>query len=428
MNAYNLTDTWFVSRLGTDALAAMSFTFPIVMLLRFIIRGLGTGAMTCVAHALGEKKHQKAAELTTHAFLLALIVTCVISSAGILMIKPLFMRLGASGDILALTTHYMRIWYCGLVVMSMQMLILDIIISTGNTKTVSLLVVSGTVLNFIFDPLLIFGLLGFPKMGIRGAALATVLAHVITLSASVYILHNRYHLITFSSFSRRQIFASWKRILHIGIPSTLSSMLTPLSAAVIIKIVADYGAGAVAACGVASRIEIFAFMVPMTIGVSLVPFVAQNYGAQRFDRIETARKGTISFALIFGFIVAALFLVIARPLAELFSKNPEVVTILTRYLYITCFGYGLLEAHRYAGFYMIGIHRPIFAAALNVIRVVVLLIPLALIGSRILGLSGVFYGRLLTDILAGIIGIIWSKKILRATMRKHEDQKKVTAG
>jgi Na+-driven multidrug efflux pump len=118
-----------------------------------------------------------------------------------------------------------------------------------------------------------------------------------------------------------------------GIPSTLSSVLTPISAAIIIKIVSDFGQSAVAAVGVAGRVEMFAFMIPMTVGMSLVPFIAQNYGAGRFDRITRVRKGAMLFALVFGFAAAFVFLFIARPLGALFSSDAEVVNILVSILY-----------------------------------------------------------------------------------------------
>ncbi|MDD5568267.1 MAG: MATE family efflux transporter, partial [Candidatus Omnitrophica bacterium] len=330
LNAYNLTDTWFVSRLGTNALAAMSFTFPVVMLLGFIMRGVGTGAMTVVAHALGRNKQQTAARITTHAVFLSSSLSLLLTVAGLLTINPLFMRLGATGEVLSLTRQYMVIWYFGLVIWVLQMMLNDIIIGTGNTKAVSSLMVAGTLLNFILDPVMIFGLLGCPKMGIRGAALATVLSQALVLAAAFYFIHKKYNLIIFVSHSRLRIISSWRRVLRIGIPATLSSVLTPLSAAVVIKIISGFGQAAVAAIGVASRIEMFAFMVPMTVGMSLVPFVAQNYGAGRFDRIRSAQKGTMLFALAFGFIIAGVFLCIARPLGRLFSSDSEVITLLAR--------------------------------------------------------------------------------------------------
>lgn len=413
MNAYNLADTWFVSRLGTDALAAMSFTFPVVMLLGFVMRGLGTGAMTVVAHALGRGKHQTAARITTHGIFLSSGVALCLMAVGLLTIKPLFVRLGASGEVLVLTRQYMVIWYWGLVFRILHMMLADIIIGTGNTKAVSSLMVGGTVLNCILDPMMIFGLWGFPKMGIQGAALATVISETCVLAAAYTLVSKKHHLILFGPHSRRRISASWRKILHIGIPAMLSSVLTPLSAAIVLRIVSGFGQAAVAAFGVASRIEMFAFMIPMTVGMSLVPFVAQNYGAKRFDRIKTVRKGAFVFALIFGLVIAGLFLVIARPLGRLFSSDPGVVDILVRYLYITCLGYGFLEVHRYATFCMTGIHRPIASGILNAIRVIVLMIPLAVLGAKVFGITGVFWARLSTDILSAIIGIIWTGMILK---------------
>ncbi len=420
LNAYNLTDTWFVSRLGTNALAAMSFTFPVVMLLGFVVRGLGTGAMTVVAHALGKGKQKTAARITTHAIFLASSVSLLLTIAGLFTIDPLFTRLGATGEVLSLTRHYMVIWYVGLVVWVLEIMFNDIIIGTGNTKAVSSLMVGGTLLNFILDPVMIFGLLGFPRMGISGAALATVLSQVIVLVAGFYFVHKKYSLIIFVSHTRLRIMASWRRILRIGVPATLSSILTPLSAAVIIKIAASFGRAAVAAIGVASRIEMFAFMIPMTVGMSLVPFVAQNYGAGRFDRIRLVQKGAMLFALGFGFLIAGVFLCIARPLGRLFSSDPDVINVLTQYIYITCFGYGFLEVHRYAGFCMIGVHRPVPSAILNVIRVIVLLIPLAYFGARLFGIYGVFWGRIITDVCSGAIGIVWSARIIKMVSRGYQ--------
>jgi len=369
--------------------------------------------MSIVAHALGGGRHKTAARITTHALFLSVSIAAVLTVIGMTTITPVFSRLGASGPILTMTRQYMQIWYIGLVVRVVQMMFGDIIIGTGNTKAASLLMVLGTMLNFILDPIMIFGLFGFPRMGIRGAALATVLSEAGVMAGAVYILHSRHGLISFAAHSQRKIFASWRRVLRLGIPTTLSAILTPLSAAIVIRIVAGFGPAAVAACGVAGRIEMFAFMIPMTVGMSLVPFVAQNYGAKRFDRIRTARKGAMTFALIFGAAIAGVFVLIARPLAGLFSQDPAVIKVLVGYLYITCFGYGFLEVHRYAGFCMTGIHKPAASAALNVIRVAVLLIPLSLFGAKMFGLPGVFWGRLITDVGSGAIGILWTARIFR---------------
>jgi Na+-driven multidrug efflux pump len=296
--------------------------------------------------------------------------------------------------------------------MVLQMVMADIIISTGNVKAVSFLMVSSTILNAFLDMGLIFGMFGMPKMGIAGAAMATILSQAVALMVALYILVNRLKLIDTSVLTLGPLFKSWGKILRFGIPGSMGMIMTPVSFAVITKLAAGYGTSAVAAMGVASRIEMFAFMIPMTVGIPLVPFVAQNYGARRMDRIRKARKGTMTFAVFYGIFIGLLLIVFAKPMARFFSTEMAVINILCSYIYITSMGYGMLEVHRYSGFTMTGTHKPSYASVLNIMRVVVLLIPLTIAGSVLFKLEGIFWGRLVTDILAGLIGIWWSGKIL----------------
>ena len=400
MNMYQLTNAWFVSRLGTETLAAISFTFPVVMLFMFVTRGLGTGAMTLVAHALGAGDHKKAATLTSHALLLAVVFAAVLSTLGLLTVTPLFGALGASGAVLSQTAAYMRIWYLGSVVMVLQLVASDVVIATGNTKAISVLMVGGTVTNVFFDMGLIFGRFGFPQMGIAGAALATILSQSLALCGAFYMLRRKFRLIDFGAMSGG-VLASWGAILKFGIPGALGMIMTPVGSAVITRLIAGYGTAAVAAAGVAGRIEMFAFMIPMTVGMSLIPFVAQNFGAGRLDRVRQVRRGSMRFAALYGVFIGAMFVLFADQMARLFSEERAVVDVIKAYIYITCAGYGMLEVHRYAGFCMMGTNKPLQASVLDIIRIGVLLIPLAIAGSLLLGLHGIFFGRLATDLIGG---------------------------
>lgn len=414
INMYNLANAWFVSRLGTEALAAISFSFPVIMFLMFITRGISSGTMTLVAHAIGGKDPRRAATLTTHALLLAILFAAVMTMGGLLTIKPVFSRLGAAGEALDLTARYMKVWYLGAVAMVLHVVMADIIICTGNTKVVSALMVGSTIVNVFLDMGLIFGRFGMPNMGIVGAAVATIVAQTLALTVAAYILIRRMKLIHIGMVVSGPIFQSWIKILKFGIPGALGMILGPISAAVITRLVAGYGNAAVAAMGVAGRIEMFAFMIPMTVGMSLIPFVAQNYGAGRMDRILSARKGTMSFAALYGVFIGVLFIIFARSMAGLFSEEKEVVAVLCSYIYITCMGYGLLEVFRYAGFAITGVHEPLKASLLTVVRVAILLIPLSIAGGHFFGLNVIFWGRLLSDIVSGLVGIWWSGRILLA--------------
>jgi putative MATE family efflux protein len=417
MSAFNLTDTYFVARLGTLPLAAMGFSFPVVMFLTCIVQGLGTGGTAVVSHALGRGDRDSARRITTHTLLLALAAVLLISVAGLLTIDPVFRALGAGDEVLQLIRGYMVIWYLGVAFMVLPMMMGEIIRATGDTVRPSVLMLVAALVNMVLDPILIFGLLGLPALGIRGAALATVAARGLSCAGAFWVLHTRHRLLLLELPSFRAMRGSWRQVLRIGLPASFSNLLMPLSGAVITRIIAHFGVAAVAAVSAGSRLEFFAFMIPMCLGISLVPFVGQNFGAGRLDRVRDARRLSMTFAFAFGLLTFALFFVSAPALAGLFARDREVAVILTRYLRIASVGHGMMEVHRYAGFFLNGVHQPLHAVGVNTVRVLVLLVPLSLLGGAVLGLEGVFWGRALTDLIAGAVGVVWSGRILRRLAR-----------
>ncbi len=412
MNAYNLTDTWFVSRLGTLPLAAMGFTFPVVMLLTCIAGGIGTGVTTLVSHAIGRHDQEDAVRFVTHGLMLTLSVTAVLSVAGILSIGPVFRLIGADAKILPLVGQYMRTWYLGAVFMTLPMLGNGILISAGDSKAASGFMILGTVLNMVLDPIMIFGFLGCPAMGIRGAALATVISQAVSTLWLIYLLRRKHRLLAWRIWTVSDYLASLRRIAGFAFPSILSMILMPISATVITEILSGFGHEAVAACGAAGRIEMFAFMVPMALGISLTPFVSQNFGARRMERLREARKVSTRFALGYGAFMAAVFFLCAHGLAALFTSDPKVSNTLVSYIRIISFGYGMMEVHRYSGFFLTGLHRPASATLLNAVRVLLLLIPLSYLGAHFWGIVGVFSGRLATDVIVGCVGLAWVSRAL----------------
>jgi len=419
MNAYNLTDAWFVSRLGTVPLAAMAFTFPVVMLLTFTAGGIGMGVTTLVSHAIGRHDHRDAAKLVTHGITLTVTCTIVMATIGYLTTNAIFCKLGADARTLPLVHAYMSIWFFGALTMSLPMMGNGILISSGDSKGASLFMVVGAMLNALLNPLLIFGCLGLPAMGIRGSALATVLSQAVSTVWLFYLLYHRHHLLAWGHWKIREYLASFARILSFAIPCILSMILMPISAAVITRIVSSFGHHAVAACGAAERLEMFAFVIPMALGMSLTPFISQNYGAKRLDRTQQAKSLAARFALIYGATVAVIFFIAAPWFAAIFSKDPQVIPVMIQYLRIIPFGYGMMEVHRYCGFVFTGLQRPASTTALNTIRVLVLLIPLSWLGAHFFGVRGLFCARLTTDLLIGSTGLFWVSRALGSLRRRH---------
>ncbi len=381
MNAYNLTDTWFVSRLGTLPLAAMGYTFPVVMLLTCVAGGIGTGVTTLVSHAIGRHDQEDAVRFVTHGLMLTLSVTAVLSVAGFLSIGPVFRSIGADAAILPLVGQYMRTWYLGAVFMTLPMLGNGILISAGDSKAASGFMILGTVLNMALDPIMIFGLLGCPALGIRGAALATVISQAVSTVWLIYLLRRKHRLLAWRAWKGSDYLASLRRIAGFAFPSVLSMILMPISATVITEILSGFGHEAVAACGAAGRIEMFAFMVPMALGISLTPFVSQNFGARRMERLREARKASTWFALGYGAFMAAVFFP-KRSLARVSFHDRSQGRGHSVLHSIISFGYGMMEVHRYSGFFLTGLHSPASATLLNAVRVLLLLIPLSYLGAH----------------------------------------------
>jgi len=418
MNAYNLTDTWFISRLGTAPLAAMGFVFPVVMFLTCIARDIGSGVTALVSHAMGRHNTEDAARLVSHGTMLTLIITAVMSVGGYFLITPLFTRLGADAETLPLISQYMRTWYLGAVFMTIPMLGHGTLISAGAAKTVSKLMMIGTGLNVLLDPVLMFGYLGCPAMGIRGAALATVIAQGVSAVWLVLLLVNKYHLLTLRRWQVAEYLGSIRRITRFAVPSILSMILMPISLAVITRLISGFGQEAVAATGAAGRLEMFAFMVPMALGISLTPFISQNFGAGRLDRVREAYRFSTLFAIIYGGGIAVAFFLAAPWMASVFTEDPAVVPTFILYIRIIAFGYGMMEVHRYCCFFLTGMHKPISSTLLNAVRVLVLLLPLSFAGAHLGGITGIFAGRLATDIAAGLVGLVAAALAIRQLQRK----------
>jgi putative MATE family efflux protein len=397
---FNLADTYFVSRLGTRSLAAMGFTFPVTMVVTSLALGLGTGTTSVLSRAIGEGDHHRVRILATGALTLALALSLMATALGLAAIHPLFRLLGARRDLLPLIRDYMVPWFAGIPFVVVPMVGNAAIRATGDTRSPSLIMLTAATVNIALDPVLIFGLLGLPRMELRGAAIATVIARAMTLAVSLSILHFREGLLTRPR--RRQIHEAWGPVLHIALPAAVTNLLAPVAFGVITWLAARFGAEAVAAVGTANRIEALSLIAIMALGASLVPFVGQNWGAGLLDRIHRAQGLAYRFAHTWGGIVWLFFLVTAPAIAALFTDDPQVSHYIVRYLQIVPLGYGLHGVALLTSSLFNAINRPLVAASIQTTRMFLLYLPCAAIGARLAGLSGMFIGICAANVMAGI--------------------------
>jgi Na+-driven multidrug efflux pump len=274
--------------------------------------------------------------------------------------------------------------------------------------------VGAALLNCALDPLFIFGWGPVPAMGIRGAAVATALSRMASLVLVLFALRRRYGLLTVPALSLRVAVRSWTQVLHIAGPALVSYLLQPLSMFVLTRVVAGYGEAAVAAFGAGGRIEMFAYLIPMALGISLVPLAGQNYGAGRHDRVTECRRCSERFAMVWGAAIALVFVLGAPWLARVFARDEATHRILTLYLRIMPFGYGMREVLRYVALILNGISRPLASLKLNALFLVGLTVPFAILGSRIWGVSGVFIGMIAGSNVAGAAALWYGRRYVTA--------------
>lgn len=409
---FQTVDTFFVGQLGVLPLAAMSFTFPVTFILISITVGIGMGATAVIGRAIGRGDTAEVRRLTTDSLLLAVAIVTVLAGVGLLTITPIFEAMGASGEALELIREYMRPWYLGIGFLVIPMVGNSAMRASGDTKTpMTIMLVSGLV-NLALDPFLIFGWGPFPRLELAGAAIATVVSWNVTFFAALWVLHFKKRMLEFSAVSPKLVVASWRRVLRIGVPAALSNTLHPLSAAALTAIMARFGPDAVAAFGVGTRIEMLSTVGVHALGVAMMPFVAQNFGAKNLTRIRQALAFSTRAGLLWGLGAAALLGAFARPLATLFTDSPAVIATAALYLRTVPLCYGFVASVMVSSAMFNALNAPLGAAGLVALRSFGLALPLAYLGGRY-GLFDAFLGLAAGNAAAGVVSFVVATRYLQ---------------
>ncbi|MGF1726364.1 MATE family efflux transporter [Photobacterium nomapromontoriensis] len=406
---FNLVDTFFISLLGTDALAAVSFTFPITFALNCITMGISVGISTSIGHRLGSGDTQSAARLTTHGLLLAMMMMVLAAGLGLLTIKPLFTLMGASADLLPIIHDYMEVWYLAIPLLVIPMAGNSAIRATGDATTPAKIMILAGAINGVLDPLLIFGPGPLPALGVKGAAIASGISWACALACSLYILIKREKLVARPQLTT--LGQDWGQILRIGTPAGMSNALTPLSGALLMTLLAAQGTASVAAYGAAMRIESILITVMMALGSALMPVMAQNLGADKPERAFSALFTAMRFAIVFQLLIFIMMVPLSWPLSSLFSQDPAVQSQLWHYLLVVPASYGLQAVCSLLISALNAMRRSFHALIGNLLRLFALLLPAAWLGSQIAGTEGLFIGIAGANIFSGLVAYLFAIKL-----------------
>ena len=412
--SFEAADLFFISRLGDAPLAAISFTMPVIWLIYGIGIGFEAGAASCVSRAVGRQDQAQARRLTIDTLVLAVLVALLLCTIGLASIEPVFSLLGATPELMPLITEYMSIWYW---VAPMDMVLwcsLASLRARGNTLLESKVITVAALLNLALDPIFIFGLFGFPRLEIQGAALATLVSNGIMLLFTLTYLHRKLKIYASPFAPLKEILDSWRHMLHIGIPAMITNAIIPVSSGIVVAMIATFGVDAVAGFGVAMRIEPI-FLIPFyALSAVSSPFFGQNFGSGQFNRLVEARRVISRFCLGFGLALAITLILIAKPLTGLFSQSESIQLVAVHYLWIVAISYGAYGLVMSMNAAFNGMGKPFPGVVISTCRVIVVFLPLAFAGRYLIGLEGLFAATLLSNLLMGFVAYVWLGRRIRA--------------
>lgn len=413
MMSFGLVDTFFVSLLGTEALAAISFTFPVTFTVISLNIGLGIGTSAVIGKLRGAGANEEAKLYASGALILAVAMVSVLALVGWWGIDVIFGQLNASPSLMPFIHDYMGLWYLSSLFLALPMAGNAVLRASGDTRTPSIIMALGGLLNAVLDPLFIFGFGPIPAMGIKGAALATLLAWMIGAALILYILTVKRQLLLPRWLSWQELISSSRTVLVIGLPAAGANMLTPIAGGVITAVVAGFGDTAVAAWGVGNRLESIACIVVLALSMSLPPFISQNIGARQLARVEQAYRASLAFVVLWQLLIFVIMWLSSPLLATIFAQDPEVALLIQTLLAILPLGYGLQGVVILTNSSLNAMHHPMAALALSILRLFVFYVPFTYAASLWFGLTGLFWGAVFANATMALISYFWFLRTLR---------------
>ncbi len=402
-------DAYFVGRLGTDALTAISFVFPVQVALQSLGVGVMVGINSVVSRALGAGRRSDAEMLALHGVLLAAASGVLVAATLLLVRTALFGALNADPEVLPQIDDYVVPYAVGYPLVLVAMGLNGVLRGQGAALKSSFILLIVAVVNWILDPLLIVGWGPLPAFGIRGAAYATVVAFgAAALTGAVMVRLGQVQI------RLRHLFGAgwWSGLVElgrVGAPAAFSNSVNPLGLTLLTGMLAGLGQELVAGFGVAGRVQSLALVPLLAMSSAIGPVVGQNWGARQIDRARTAWIFSLALCVAYGTMVAVLLVAFRGQLAAVFTDSATAAAGLERYLLLAAWGYGGFGVLIVTNGALNAVGHAMKAMAVSVARVFIVMLPLASAGAAVLGPDAVYASVLAANLFGGIgaFGLGW---------------------
>ncbi len=411
--SFSLVDAYFVGALGSSYQEALTFIFGIDLLLTKVIIGFGIAAVAFVGPFIGKDDIEGVRKVSASAFSFLILFVLFISILGFLTIRPLFSLFSKDVLVLNAIESYMRIWYCGIFTLAIPMFFNFIIRATGDAMRPGIIMLVGTIINIILDPLLIHGLLFFPKFGIAGAAMATLIGRSVSMILSITLILKlgllpKFSLKTYISNTRLVKFA------QIAITSGASQAIQPLAFLIGLSFFQSFGLMYAAGYGPAARMEAF-FLVPlMALSSMFGPFVAQNLGVNNYLRITDGFNKVMKYCVVWGIFSSISLIMLSFFTGELFNDNQLAINNFRITLMISPIAIAFVGISGVAMQFLNTIKKPHVALTVNIIQYFGLLIPIAYLTTIYGNFTMIIVVFALINIIGAMMMLFFAKKSLRA--------------
>ena len=403
---YNIIDSFFVSKISDDAMTALSLVFPIQNFISAAAIGFGIGINAVISIHLGAKNTEKADTAAAQGLILSAVHGIVLTAASIAAM-PYFLRMFTSDEnVISLGVQYSVIAFSFAPIIMLGISFEKIFQSVGMMKVTMFGMLCGSIANIILDPLMIFGIGFFPKMGIKGAALATGIGQLLTFVIYIVIYRLRPMPVKLRFGKSKPDGAVIGRMYSIGIPAALNLALPSLLISVLNGILSDFSQNSVLVLGIYYKLQTFLYLPANGVIQGMRPVIGYNYGAHEYKRVRRIYHVVLAMC---GVIMAAgtiICLAIPSQLMSLFTENPETVLIGEKALRIIAMGFIVSAVSVAASGALEGLGKGVPSLMISLLRYIVLILPLAFILSRSMGPDGVWHSFWITEVITAVLSAL----------------------